>query len=53
MYLLEFLPLLFVKLLLVSGAVPPEQAVVPGTVIPRMTTAKTTPARALIVPRKS
>ena len=38
--------------LVVSGTVPPEQAFVPGTVIPRMTTAKMTPARALIVPRK-
>ena len=42
-----------VVVVVVSGAVPPEQAVVPGTVIPRMTQAKTTPARALIVPRKS
>ena len=47
-----------VKLLLVEGDLvvrgsdPPEQALVPGTVIPTMTTAKRTLAIALIVTRK-
>ena len=38
--------------LVVTGSDPPEQAPVPGAVIPKMTTAKMTLAIALIVTRK-
>ena len=38
--------------LVVTGSDPPEQAHVPGAVIPKMTTAKVTLAIALIVTRK-
>ena len=38
--------------LVVRGSDPPEQAPVPGAVIPKMTTAKMTIAIALIVTRK-
>ena len=38
--------------LVVIGSDPPEQALVPGKVIPTMTTAKMTLAMALIVTRK-
>ena len=38
--------------LVVTGSDPPEQAHVPGAVIPKMTTAKMTLAIALIVTRK-
>ena len=38
--------------LVVTGSDPPEQAPVPGAVIPKMTTAKVTLAIALIVTRK-